>query len=229
MKFTIFIFIMLAFEGLKFVNKCRAKELVRFARQLTPILEDIKIVEAGVLAILSKNKVCYQFCGCFYSAKGRMAHIAGIPDNPNNINTKFLTYTRSNKFKSFSDVSYWNNQTLRAVPLRSKVAFWVHGYGGKGSNYETAVKALGTVYETVILVDWQNGAVGLYTYAALNAQLVGRQIGVLVERLKTNRQINPDNVHLIGFSLGSHVVGFAGEWTQKMFGFKIGRITGKIF
>lgn len=64
-----------------------------------------------------------------------------------------------------------------------------------------------------------------YFAAGTNTQLVGRQVALLVEKLRVNRKVSPDNVHLLGFSLGAHAVGFAGRWAQETFKYKIGRLT----
>nr|CAD7461739.1 unnamed protein product [Timema tahoe] len=59
----------------------------------------------------------------------------------------------------------------------------------------------------VVCVDWSAGAaVPNYVRAAANARLVGRQVSMLLAGLGTPLE----NVHIIGFSLGAHVAGFAG-------------------
>lgn len=74
-------------------------------------------------------------------------------------------------------------------------------------------------------MDWQVGARGPhYTNAAANTELVGRQLGMLLE-LMVDKGMHPKNMHLIGFSLGAHVCGSASE-ALKARGYLIGRITG---
>ena len=64
----------------------------------------------------------------------------------------------------------------------------------------------------VIAIDWQIPARSVYYYqSAANTQPVGHMIGCVINRLKADLNLNPDNVHLIGHSLGGQVVGFAGK------------------
>nr|CAD7435118.1 unnamed protein product [Timema monikensis] len=70
----------------------------------------------------------------------------------------------------------------------------------------------------VVCVDWSAGAaVPNYVRAAANARLVGRQVSMLMAGLGTPLE----NVHIIGFSLGAHVAGFAGAQLKN-----VSRITG---
>lgn len=64
----------------------------------------------------------------------------------------------------------------------------------------------------VMCVDWENGAtLPNYVRAATNTQLVGRQIAIVLKDLADHNQLELSKVHIIGFSLGAHVAGFAGS------------------
>jgi len=68
-------------------------------------------------------------------------------------------------------------------------------------------------------VDWGPGsAVPNYVRAAANTRLVGRQLAKLIRSLN----VPLEKVHMIGFSLGAHVAGFAGAELGN-----VSRITGK--
>lgn len=70
-----------------------------------------------------------------------------------------------------------------------------------------------------VCVDWGPGsAVPNYVRAAANTRLVGRQLAKLVRSLN----VPLDKIHLIGFSLGAHVAGFAGAELGN-----VSRITGE--
>ncbi|GIY11413.1 inactive pancreatic lipase-related protein 1 [Caerostris extrusa] len=73
----------------------------------------------------------------------------------------------------------------------------------------------------VIVVNWTNFNQPPYLLAALNAVLVGRQVANLIKYLEANKGVDPQNVHLIGHSLGAHLAGTAGKNTPNL-----GRITG---
>lgn len=78
----------------------------------------------------------------------------------------------------------------------------------------------------IVLVDWQKGAAGpSYISAAANTQLVGRQLALLLMDMMS-MGLDPSHVHIIGFSLGAHIAGYAGRSIQKKKQ-KVGRITGE--
>lgn len=73
----------------------------------------------------------------------------------------------------------------------------------------------------VILVDWGGGSSLPYTQATANTRVVGALLAKLVKFLQAHGSAKPEDVHIIGHSLGAHIAGYAGERTQNM-----GRITG---
>jgi pancreatic triacylglycerol lipase len=62
-----------------------------------------------------------------------------------------------------------------------------------------------------------------YLLAVANTRVVGAMIAVFIERLVNVTNAKPKEIHLIGYSLGAHVSGYAGE---RIMNPKIGRITG---
>ncbi|XP_065069259.1 phospholipase A1-like isoform X4 [Rhopilema esculentum] len=77
----------------------------------------------------------------------------------------------------------------------------------------------------VIGVYWGKGARKQYFQAAGNTRLVGAQIAYLIQRLHNDLRLCYSKVHLIGFSLGAQVAGFAGKRLREK-GHVISRITG---
>lgn len=74
----------------------------------------------------------------------------------------------------------------------------------------------------IICVDWENGAtLPNYVRAAANTRLVGKQLAMLIQGLQ-KLGLTLDKVHMIGFSLGAHVAGFAGAELKNL-----SRISGK--
>lgn len=73
----------------------------------------------------------------------------------------------------------------------------------------------------VIVVDWAGGSLPLYTQATANTRLVGLELAYLIQKLQDNHGLHPEDVHMIGHSLGAHTAGYAGEVIPN-----IGRITG---
>ncbi|XP_077301670.1 pancreatic lipase-related protein 2-like [Arctopsyche grandis] len=62
----------------------------------------------------------------------------------------------------------------------------------------------------VIFADWTKRSNTLYTFAVKNTEYVGAEIGRFVDWL-VSRGTPLNSFHLIGFSLGAHVVGIAGR------------------
>lgn len=64
----------------------------------------------------------------------------------------------------------------------------------------------------MICVDWENGAtLPNYVRAAANTRLIGKQLAFLMKNLQSYKKLDLSRVHIIGFSLGAHVSGFAGS------------------
>ena len=62
------------------------------------------------------------------------------------------------------------------------------------------------------MVDWKDGAKKPnYLRAVANTRLAGRQIGMFIGGLEDKFGTNlAQHTHIIGFSLGAHVAGYAG-------------------
>uniref|UniRef100_A0A8B9L0W5 Triacylglycerol lipase n=1 Tax=Astyanax mexicanus TaxID=7994 RepID=A0A8B9L0W5_ASTMX len=173
-------------------------------------------------------EVCYGSLGCFsddYPWSGSFERpIARLPWSPSSINTRFLLFTRDNPSNyqvisaSQSSISGSKYQSYR------KTRFVIHGYIDKGDEnwLLDMCKTMLTVEDVnCICVDWKTGGRTLYTQAANNIRVVGAQVAELVAVFRDNFGQSPDNVHLIGHSLGAHCAGEAGRRTPGL-----GRITG---
>ncbi|XP_055857623.1 pancreatic triacylglycerol lipase-like [Episyrphus balteatus] len=107
----------------------------------------------------------------------------------------------------------------------------IHGYGG-GFEYQQT-KALHLEYlkynsTNVITVDWGTlAAVPCYPSAAVNTIQAGECIATFLMQLAAgNTEFDPNKLHIIGFSLGAHVAGFASNALERLTGKKVKRITG---
>ncbi|XP_021401196.2 endothelial lipase [Lonchura striata] len=111
--------------------------------------------------------------------------------------------------------------------VTAKTFFIIHGWTMSGM-FETWLDSLVSALRerekdaNVVVVDWLSLAHQLYTDAVNNTQIVGKTIARLLDWLQENPLFKLENVHLIGYSLGAHVAGFAGNHVHGT----IGRITG---
>uniref|UniRef100_A0A8C0HMA7 Triacylglycerol lipase n=1 Tax=Buteo japonicus TaxID=224669 RepID=A0A8C0HMA7_9AVES len=151
--------------------------------------------------------------------------LAGLPSSPEDVNTKFLLYTRDNIMK-YQKISATNPSTIKASNFRTyrKTRFIIHGHL-VGADLPWITNICRFMFHTedvnCILTDWRGGSSGLYTEAVNNVRIVGAELVYLVNLLEKDYGYSPANIHFIGHSLGAHAAGEAGRRKPG-----IGRITG---
>jgi len=114
-----------------------------------------------------------------------------------------------------------------------------HGFSDTTNNDKARfVDAWMTKYNrevNVILVDWhqlaspnayQDLSNYVYDYAARNCIDVGEYLGLCLAELSNSFEVPAENFHLVGHSLGAHVMGKAGRSFTQSKQQKVGRITG---
>lgn len=179
-----------------------------------------------------KDQVCYEYVGCF-SNRDRFTHPTSFPSDPESVDTKFLLYSRSNR-RSPVKLDYRPSKRLGRLAQfeqRKPLKLIVHGFleNGKAS-WMLGIKDAFLDLEdcNVIVIDWSGGAQQLsYIKASGNTALVGREASLLVQRLiETHRDtLTPDQVHIVGFSLGAQISGFFGRHFKNSTGTLIPRIS----
>ncbi|XP_037029466.1 pancreatic triacylglycerol lipase-like [Bradysia coprophila] len=141
------------------------------------------------------------------------------------INTRFVLYTEKNptegQLLSSDDKNSIKNSNFNPNWMTK---FIIHGFidtplSNWVSDMRDELIILGSL--NVIVVDWAGGSLPLYTQATANTRLVGLEIAHLITKLRDDHGLKPEDVHLIGHSLGAHTAGYAGERIPG-----IGRITG---
>lgn len=109
-----------------------------------------------------------------------------------------------------------NETTLNESHLNSSLPIKVviHGFGSGGRRpwvTDMVYKLINYEDVNVIVVDWEKGAaLPNYVQAAGNTRLVGHKIASLIKSINAKYGLTGNSYHLIGFSLGAHVAGFAG-------------------
>lgn len=89
--------------------------------------------------------------------------------------------------------------------------------------FRTAYLGIGEY--NVISVDW-GGIAGYrnYMYPVMMTSKIGSRLAKVLDNIVKLGMVNPENIHLIGHSLGAHIAGACGSVFMSG---RIGRITGK--
>ncbi|XP_065070204.1 pancreatic lipase-related protein 2-like [Rhopilema esculentum] len=185
----------------------------------------------GLLALASivlGTEVCWPPYGCFNDNYPFDNNWVQLPQSPQYINTKFMLYTRKEKYNPdiLSDLDA-NTISVSNFDGRKKTIIMCHGYLEYGQMfYHRALidELLRKEDMNVIIVDWGQGALP-YHFAFGNVRLIGMQITKLVELMNSQFGLSFANVHLIGFSIGAQLVGHAGKYLRQN-NHTVGRISG---
>lgn len=127
------------------------------------------------------------------------------------------------------DLSLGHSQPLEdcGFNVTAKTFFIIHGWTMSGM-FENWLYKLVSALQTrekganVVVVDWLPLAHQLYVDAVNNTRGVGHSIAQMLDWLQGKEDFSLGNVHLIGYSLGAHVAGYAGNFVKGT----VGRITG---
>ncbi|XP_034439011.1 lipoprotein lipase [Hippoglossus hippoglossus] len=111
--------------------------------------------------------------------------------------------------------------------VETKSFIVIHGWTVTGMFESWVPKLVSALYEreptaNVIVVDWLTRANQHYPTSAAYTKLVGRDVAKFVTWIQKELQLPWERIHLVGYSLGAHVAGVAGDLTNH----KISRITG---
>ncbi|KAH9375831.1 hypothetical protein HPB48_004016 [Haemaphysalis longicornis] len=175
-----------------------------------------------------------------------MSLAIGGPQSPEDVKTTFYFFTENSRDlddllnenkTTVKPEETWtlDNWTMEAMPEKintSKMLVVVtHGLtGSKRTPWMLPLvqAILGNLHCTVLVVDWEKGANGSYTDAGVNTPMPGVQISLLLQKIieETECKLGPDNITLLGFSMGAQVMGFAGRHFKKTTSMELARITG---
>lgn len=220
-------FRLLLIAVLPLVSQCLDKQDFFAIQRAVKSVERLREDPKGHNQVVYQS-VCYEDIGCF-TTDGAMKHTNKLPESPDQIGTKFFAYSK-NSPSTAREVDPYDSSTWAAVAADKPLAVIIHGWRNDGSHptmLEVKDALLSHEVVTVIAVDWKAGASDtFYTQSAVNTELVGRQLAFLINQLKQKKKLSPSDVHLIGFSLGAQVAGFAGKFSQQQYNWKFARITG---
>ncbi|CAO2594437.1 Endothelial lipase [Lemmus lemmus] len=111
--------------------------------------------------------------------------------------------------------------------MTAKTFFIIHGWTMSGMLEKWLYKLVSALQmrerdANIVVVDWLPLAHQLYTDAVNNVRVVGQRVAGMLDWLQEKEEFSLGNVHLIGYSLGAHVAGYAGNFVKGT----VGRITG---
>ncbi|XP_076440985.1 pancreatic triacylglycerol lipase-like [Babylonia areolata] len=182
----------------------------------------------GVVWCCSSTSHCYGDLGCFSNSApfySLYRPLSFFPQSPEVIHPSFNLFTRQAPSTGHAlhagDVAGLQASTFQ--PARP-TKFIVHGFidnGGTDWMAEMKDEFLKHDDYNVVLVDWGSGSLALYGQATANTRVVGAMIAQLIQFMQNVTSARPEDMHIIGHSLGSHVAGYAGERLTHL-----GRITG---
>lgn len=123
-----------------------------------------------------------------------------------------------------NDEEFISNNILPGVPLKVITHGWM-STADKNAVMDLVNAYLLTQEVNIVAVDWSSYSVNyMYPSAADKTKDAGRKVAQFLDLLHNRFNISGDQMHLIGHSLGAHVMGVAG-FESKV---KIGRITGMV-
>lgn len=150
-------------------------------------------------------------------------------DDTNGSLVKFSLRKPSHPDDDLCYITLGKAESLSACTFNSsaKTFLVIHGWTVSGIFESWVSKLVTALYEreqmaNVIVVDWLSSAQNHYVVAAQNTRAVGQEIAHFIDWIEEATNMPLDNMHLIGYSLGAHVAGFAGSHANN----KVGRITG---
>ncbi|KAM3965566.1 pancreatic lipase-related protein 2-like [Aphomia sociella] len=157
-------------------------------------------------------------------AEPDMELLEEISRNPER--NRYLLFTRSNPTTAQTLVID-DPDSIRSSNFNPQVPTVVisHGWLGNqnaGINPTIRDAYLGKGEVNVIVLDWRRLALSDYVTAVLGVPAVGRGLGQFVRFLSSVTGVSYDSIHLVGFSLGAHLVGNAGRELEG----RVARVTG---
>lgn len=176
-----------------------------------------------VLNSIQAKEVCYDDLGCFKDTRPFgftfFRPIGVLPQSPEKIDTTFKLYNKNIKSGKAMNSNSIPGGFISSIP--TKVI--IHGFqNSEDSDYVVEMRnvLLDSFNVNVIVVDWKDGNSLSYEQSANNGRVVGAVTANLIKVLVAQKGAKASDFHLIGFSLGAQIAGYAGERI------KVGRISG---
>ncbi|XP_015123706.1 pancreatic lipase-related protein 2 [Diachasma alloeum] len=163
---------------------------------------------------LRADPTCYGDLGCFPNDYPWTAFLRPFPEpqSPQEVNTTFFF---SNRIVNRTVVTKDPEIVIPNGFNGTKATYFItHGYSSstRPEWFRNLSDALITARDcNVFAVDWEKGSSGMYFTAAANTRMVAAEIARLIRYLTNSTSLTPSNVHLLGHSLGAHIMGYVGK------------------
>jgi len=163
----------------------------------------------------AKRQICYRNYGCFKNEPPFNPNMP-LPDSPKNIGVMFLLKTRLSSNTTAEDITNKMDIKSSSFDGRRPTKVLIHGYKLTERALSSWVPKMAEAILSkedvnVIMVDWVKGAAVHYENAVSNTRVAGTIINKYLTNMIRQHDLKHKDVHLIGFSLGAHVAGFAGK------------------
>lgn len=183
--------------------------------------------------------LCFILCRLFCAsatAPGETAPMIddpeyGLPTDPVLLHNR-IKYNMRKSFDLEEEGCYLipgSKESIRECGFNSstKTILIIHGWTMSGMFENWMHKLVAAVQRreldaNVVVVDWLGLAHQLYPDAVNHTRRVGKSIASVLDWLQEEEQLRLEDIHMIGYSLGAHVAGYAGKFVSG----NIGRITG---
>ncbi|XP_014273125.1 pancreatic triacylglycerol lipase isoform X1 [Halyomorpha halys] len=179
---------------------------------------------------LRKSEVCYPSVGCFsWKYPWTSVHRPfPAPWSPTTISPTISLFTRSSgPYNIHLQDSYWSLRGSNFNPHREVTVVMTHGFSASGEEEwlsEMVVAYLKNKDANAFILDWGKGATTInYLQVASNTRVVGAVLARFLRYL-INRGLRTEKIHLIGHSLGSHIMSYCAKDIAEIS--KVKRITG---
>lgn len=176
---------------------------------------------------------CFEGYGCFptdgvWGGSERPVSLHPLP--PANVTPTYCLHTPARPLCRVLDAE--NSSTFTSSFLHqsfSSLFLLTHGYL-ESTQLEWVHEMVGALLSSggdvgVITVDWSKAAPPTYAQAVANIRLVGVMVGRVVSRL-VDTGVSEKDIHLIGHSLGAHLMAYAAAHFTDTTGLRVGRLTG---
>ncbi|XP_024217589.1 pancreatic triacylglycerol lipase isoform X2 [Halyomorpha halys] len=178
-----------------------------------------------------ENSVCYPRLGCFSLNEPWTSLLRPFPApwNPTKISPTVSLFTRSSSepYNISLDDTDWSLTGSDFNPNREVTVVMTHGFASSGEAEwlsEMVVAYLKNKDANAFILDWGKGAtITNYLQVASNTRIVGAELARFLRHL-INNGLKTEKIHLIGHSLGSHIMSYCAKNISEIS--KVKRITG---